>query len=115
MKRLWTAAILLLAAAAPAFAHAMLEHAVPGAGALLSASPASVSLTFSQPLEPAFSGIEVSDAAGHDVTGSAPRADGMIMQVALKKLAPGAYRVSWHAVSIDTHRTEGAYNFRVKP
>jgi methionine-rich copper-binding protein CopC len=35
--------------------------------------------------------------------------------VPLKALRPGTYRVSWHAVSIDTHRTEGAFTFTVKP
>ena len=29
-------------------------------------------------------------------------------------LAPGTYRVTWHAVSADTHRMEGAYTFTVR-
>jgi methionine-rich copper-binding protein CopC len=33
----------------------------------------------------------------------------------LKPLKPGRYRVTWHAVSVDTHRTEGKYNFLVVP
>ena len=33
----------------------------------------------------------------------------------LATLAPGTYRVAWHAVSVDTPRTEGAYSFTVKP
>jgi methionine-rich copper-binding protein CopC len=33
----------------------------------------------------------------------------------LKPLKPGRYGVSWHAVSVDTHRTEGKYNFVVAP
>jgi methionine-rich copper-binding protein CopC len=37
------------------------------------------------------------------------------MMVPLRSLAPGTYRVAWHVVSVDTHRTEGAYTFAVKP
>jgi hypothetical protein len=30
-------------------------------------------------------------------------------------LLPGAYRVHWHVVSVDTHMTEGDFSFTVKP
>jgi len=33
----------------------------------------------------------------------------------LRRLGPGKYRVVWHAVSMDDHRTQGAYVFAVKP
>jgi methionine-rich copper-binding protein CopC len=35
--------------------------------------------------------------------------------LALPPLAPGRYRVRWHVVSVDTHRTEGEYSFSVEP
>jgi len=28
-------------------------------------------------------------------------------------LTAGAYKVEWHAVSVDTHKSEGAYSFKV--
>ncbi|MNN97753.1 Copper resistance protein C precursor [compost metagenome] len=28
-------------------------------------------------------------------------------------LTAGAYKVEWHAVSVDTHKSEGAYAFKV--
>ena len=31
----------------------------------------------------------------------------------LPRLAPGRYRVRWHVVSVDTHRTEGSFEFSV--
>lgn len=98
----------------PAAAHAMLEHANPAAGATVKGA-ARVTLGFSEELEPAFSGIEVSDAAGHDETAAKATAAGTEMEVRLKPLARGSYRVSWHAVSVDTHRTEGAFRFTVAP
>jgi methionine-rich copper-binding protein CopC len=101
--------------AAPAFGHAFLQHATPGAGDALTRAPRQISLEFSEPLNAAFSGLTVTDGAGKDVTAAAPAVDGAALKVALKPLAPGVYSVAWHAVSVDTHRTEGAYRFTVKP
>jgi copper resistance protein C len=101
--------------AAPAMAHAFLRHASPGAGAVLADAPKEIVLEFSEPLEPAFSGVSVTDAAGRDVEAAPAAISGTTMRVALKALAPGRYRVRWHAVSVDTHRTEGAYDITVKP
>ncbi len=74
-----------------------------------------MTLHFSEALEPAFSGIAVTDEAGHDMAAGPAIIDGIEMTVALKHLLPGRYRVSWHAVSVDTHRTEGKYGFLVLP
>lgn len=106
---------LALFAAAPAWAHAMLEHAAPSAGAIVHESPKSVVLSYSEPLEPALSTIAVTDAQGHDVTLGKSIADGTTMSVALNPLKPGSYHVRWHALSVDTHRTDGAFTFSVAP
>jgi hypothetical protein len=97
------------------FAHAFLQHAEPGAGATLRAPPKRVALTFSEKLEPVFSGIAVTDASGRVVEAGAPVVGGNSMAAPLRPLPPGRYRVVWHVVSVDTHRTEGAYSFTVKP
>ena len=101
--------------AAPAFGHAFLNHADPGAGATLRSAPPRVVLVFSEKLEGAFSGVAVVDAAGRSVEAGLAVTRGNSMAVALRPLTPGKYRVMWHAVSVDTHRTEGAYSFAVKP
>jgi methionine-rich copper-binding protein CopC len=99
----------------PAFAHAFLRHADPGAGAILSASPKKITLTFSEKLEPVFSGLAVTDRAGRSVEIGAVVVGGNSMAVGLRLLPPGNYRVAWHAVSVDTHRMEGSYSFVIKP
>lgn len=108
------AILCLLLAAQPAFAHAMLEQASPSAGAVLSAAPKEIVLEYSEPLEPAFSNAEVRDSEGASVV-ARTEISGKTIHVVLKPLAPGLYRVIWHAVSVDTHRTQGAYSFTVKP
>jgi methionine-rich copper-binding protein CopC len=36
-----------------------------------------------------------------------------LLQVPLKPLTPGTYRVKWRVLSVDTHVTEGDFTFRV--
>jgi len=103
------------ALATPATAHAFLKHASPGAGAVVANAPKEIALEFSEPLEPAFSGIEVSDTAGHNVEAARTVIQDGSMHVVLNPLPAGSYRVVWRAVSVDSHRTEGSYSFTVKP
>ena len=106
---------ILLAATSPARAHAFLERSNPGAGAVVTTPPRTLTLDFSEELEPAFSGVVVSDPKGQAVTGTSTTVAGGRMSVVVPALAPGAYKVRWHALSIDTHRTQGAFSFTVKP
>lgn len=102
---------------APAAAHAFLDHADPRVGSTIAQSPHSVRLWFSQALEPAFSRVHVVDASGKTVdAGDAhvDAADKTLLSVTVPALAPGAYRVQWRVVSVDTHVTEGDYTFEIK-
>jgi len=98
-----------------AAAHAMLEHAQPAAGAVVHQSPATLQLQFSEKLEPTFSSATVTDPRGQSVTDGLASIQGTILTIRLKPLSPGQYRVRWHAVSMDTHRTQGSYAFTVAP
>ena len=110
-----SAMLLVLMWPLAASAHAMLQHAEPSAGAVLHGSPVQVHLEFSEQLEPVFSGLAVTDDGGRSATNGEAAISGMTMAVKLNRLRPGQYHVQWHAVSIDTHRTEGAYSFTVAP
>ena len=118
MKKLIVLASVLAALIRPAFAHAFLASAAPAVGSVANASPKDVVLTFTEAVEPRFSRIEVDDDAGTrvdvgDVHGDS--GDGKRLSVGVPALKPGAYRVVWHAVSVDTHRTEGRFTFTVTP
>ncbi len=115
MRRMILLALATALATAPALAHAFLQTASPTAGENLHASPPRVSLHLSEPLEPALSSVAVTSVAGADMSAGPVAVTGGDMTLPLKKLAPGRYRVVWHAVSVDTHRTEGKYNFLVLP
>jgi len=108
----------LIAVAGTAFAHAHLETANPAPSATVATAPTEVSITFSEEVEPHFSGIEVLDAKGNrEDQGAAriPGGDAKILSVAVKPLQPGAYKVVWHATSVDSHKTKGSYGFTIKP
>ncbi|MEI9888574.1 MAG: copper resistance CopC family protein [Rhizomicrobium sp.] len=107
--------LVALASAAPALAHTHLVDATPAAGASLTASPAEVVMHFTGALEPAFSNIVVTDEKDHVVDSGPSVADGTTMRVPLKPLKPGRYEVTWRAVSIDTHLSDGKYFFLVAP
>jgi copper resistance protein C len=99
-----------------AFAHAFLDHALPAVGATVAQAPSEVTIWFTQALEPAFTGCEVTNAAGQRVdTGQVmiDAKDPQELHVPLRALPPGDYKVSWHALSVDTHRTVGDFNFTV--
>ena len=105
--------LLVLPGTIAARAHAFLDHASPLVGSTVAAAPHEVSLWFTQNIEAAFSAVEVSDANGARVDQGKPQISGDTMRVGLKPLAPGTYRVRWHVLSVDTHKTEGNFTFRV--
>ena len=108
-----SSALLTLVAAEVAWAHAFLDHAEPRVGSSVAAAPRQLSLWFTQNLEPAFSTVEVQNSAGGRVDLGKPRIAANVMRVGLKPLPPGTYRVLWHALSVDTHTTEGSFSFHV--
>jgi copper resistance protein C len=98
---------------AAAYAHAMLDHASPAVGSTVASAPREVALTFSQNLEAGFSSVQVTDANGGRVDQGKPQVNGNSMRIGLKALSAGTYRVRWHVLSVDTHKTEGSFTFTV--
>ncbi len=98
----------------PAVAHAFLDHAEPRVGATVEA-PSAVTLFFTEPIEPAFSRVEVEDGGGKKLETGPPRHPAPDrLELPLPPLAAGEYTVRWAVVSVDTHPTEGHFMFSVK-
>ncbi len=98
-------------------AHAFLDHADPKVGSTLSVAPPELKVWFTQNLEPAFSSLEVRDAQDMEVDKKDTHLDDKdksLLIVSLPKLPPGTYTVKWHVVSVDTHRTQGNFQFTIK-
>jgi methionine-rich copper-binding protein CopC len=105
--------LLLWLVTSEASAHAFLDHAEPRVGNTVATAPREVTLWFTQKLEPAFSTITVTNTAGQRVDTGKTRVSGNQMSVSLRSGGAGTYRVNWRVLSVDTHRTDGNFTFRV--
>ena len=113
MRKLKTiVAALALIGSSVAEAHAMLDHASPAVGSTVSTSPGQVTLYFTEQLEPKFSGAEIRKGAGNRVDRGVS-VSGKVMRVSVGSLAAGTYTVTWHVLSVDTHKTQGSFSFTV--
>lgn len=104
------------------FAHAHLKNAVPEQKSQITQNqvPEAISLEFSENIETAMSKIAVHEGSetGPIVNeGKVLSPDGKknVIEIALKRpLKSGVYFVLWKAVSVDTHKMNGKYQFVVK-
>lgn len=112
------ASLAVICGATTAFAHAQLEKATPPVGGTV-ASATEIRLTFSEGVEPRFSKVTVTGRGGAAVSlGAAttePDNQAVLIVPIAKALGAGIYKVRWQAVSVDTHHTQGTFQFTVKP
>ena len=117
-KRIVLSSAMLLSVTAAAWAHPLPKSASPKPNAVLTASPTEIRVGFSEGLVPAFSGLELDDAAGQKIpTADAtvnPKDDKELFVPLTTPLVPGTYTVKWHAVGDDTHHVSGHYSFQIK-
>ena len=111
---------LWLALPAPgAAAHALLIAADPAVDGTVARSPGQILLTFSEPVDPTLSHVDIVDTRGRAVPGvsrSAPVAGNQqeLRVVLTQPLPHGVYTVDWQTVSaLDGHFAGGAYAFGV--
>ena len=110
------AAALTLPAAA--WAHAALLHTVPVASGTVNTAPPEVQLTYSEPIEPRFAIVSVTDAAGRQVTSGQPASapgSPQTLVTPLRKVPEGWYLVFWRVISADGHPVRGVFTFAVGP
>ena len=107
------AILLLVSSASFASARPLLDHASPAAGSTIRHAPREVALSFTELLLPSGSDAVVRNASGGVVSSSKARVIGnkTQLQVPLKSLVPGKYRVEWYVTSADRHQNQGSFNF----
>jgi copper transport protein len=109
------AAVIVVALAAPAFAHAQLESTNPAPGAVLTGTPNAITLEFSEPVTVALGGIRLFDENGDRIATDPPTkpAGNTVSTETRGKLANGSYVVTWRVTSADTHPIQGAFTFQI--
>lgn len=117
LRRTIAPVLLLIFAAVPlALAHAHPKIMKPAPDST-GPAPASISITFSEGVEPKFSFIRLADENGRSAASEASRPapdDPTTLILPVPKLRPGTYTVHWVNVAVDGHRLEGSYKFTVK-
>jgi copper transport protein len=107
-----------LAAPAAAWAHAALLRTFPVASRTIDTPPTQVRLAYSEPIEPRFAIVSVTDASGRQLTSGPPqRAPGspQTLVTPLRQAPQGWYLVFWRVISADGHPVRGAFTFAVGP
>ena len=109
------AALLLLPASA--LAHATLLEATPADGATVEGTPAEISATFSEALDPDRSTFSLRDAAGQRLAVGLIDPDDPTRMIIdpVPELAPGVYEVRWTAKGSDDHLERDTWSFTVTP
>ncbi|MEQ7918323.1 copper homeostasis periplasmic binding protein CopC [Xanthomonas sp. WHRI 1810A] len=116
------AVLACLTTATYALAHAHLQSQSPPADSEVT-SPKELRLTFSEGVEEKFSKVSISRDGPGDSTEivatqtivTDPADKKVLIVTPAVALSPGKYKVEWHAVSVDTHKSEGVYRFEVTP
>lgn len=115
-KILTTVALLAsVATATSIFAHAHLKSETPAADSTVTA-PTELRLVFSEGVEEKFTKVDITTGgAAVPVKSIAtdPNDKKILIVTPAKPLTAGQYQVQWHAVSVDTHNSEGQYTFKV--
>lgn len=106
------ALISALSATHQAAADNALVSSVPGRGSVLAELPATVALTFAEPLDPRATTITVKDPDLRTVS-TAITVDGPTATVAVTPGPDGRYRINFRVNSADLHLTVGSVGFTV--
>jgi methionine-rich copper-binding protein CopC len=120
LKKALTSLTLLvsLATAPSVFAHAHLQSQLPAADSTVT-PPNELRLNFSEGVEDKFTKVILTTDTGKTVAvrSITTTADDkkVLVVIPAAPLAAGQYNVEWHAVSVDTHKSDGSYTFKVSP
>jgi methionine-rich copper-binding protein CopC len=112
MKKLLQIASVLALGISVAHAHATLKASAPADGASLTASPQSVTLTFSEPVKVTMLALAKVGGEKQDLKPLPTKADATIT-VPAPSLSTGQYTVSWRVLSDDGHVMTGQVAFGV--
>ncbi|WP_219061832.1 copper homeostasis periplasmic binding protein CopC [Pseudomonas sp. UMAB-08] len=119
-KKVLTSFALLVSVASATFvfAHASLKSEEPAADSTTTA-PKDLRLNFSEGVEDKFTKVSLTTNSGKTVivntVATDPDDKKVLIITPATPIAAGEYKVEWHAVSVDTHKSEGEYSFKVSP
>jgi methionine-rich copper-binding protein CopC len=96
-----------------AVAHTQLKQATPANGSVVKTAPAQIMLMFSEAANLTRLTIQKTGDQQAQKLGPLPKAAARHFMIVAPKLGPGAYTVSYRAVSDDNHIASGTVKFTV--
>lgn len=94
-------------------AHAYMERSTPLKDAELQESPTEIRIKFTEKIDPELSEVTLENADGSSIQGELSSEDSLWLIYNIPKLSKGIYKVKWQVLSVDTHVTEGSFQFSV--
>jgi len=109
------AALLMVTSVPITHARPVLERTSPVSGSAIRKAPSRILLSFSDALVPSRTDAVVRNASGGIVSSGKAQVMGKEgrIEVSVKSLSPGKYRVEWYATAADQRPAQGSYNFVV--
>ncbi|MFE5287997.1 copper resistance protein CopC [Nocardia sp. NPDC056611] len=93
-------------------AHSAVVGSTPENGAQIDTSPATVSVTFNESLQPAYPSMTVTGPDGNLWSKGQPKVDGATLSVEVGELGPvGEYKIAYRVTSADGHPVSGTRSF----
>jgi copper transport protein len=106
----------MLALAATAQAHAILEGTSPARGVVIKSEPKLVMFRFNEAVESSFGSVRVYDAKGNQVEAgsvSHPRGQNSVAIGLKSHLPEGSYTATYRVISADSHPVSGGFVFSI--
>jgi len=104
-----TLVVLEISGAAPAFAHAGVDHTTPRNGTVVATAPSTVTVTFDEPVD--LTTARLTGPSGASVPSTARVAGASIVITPSGALPRGPITASWQAASDDGHTITGSIAF----
>ena len=112
---LFWSSVLVLLAVATAFAHLAVTKTMPDADAVVTKSPQTIEVWFTQDPDPAISQLSLEGPSGTVKLGDTKVSDEKsLMAMISGTLAFGSYTVSWRTAGDDGHVRRGDFVFNVR-
>jgi copper transport protein len=117
MRRIFSFILLIVCFGMPVLAHSNLISILPNVDKTLASTPPELMMTFTEPVEPNFSLMEVYDNQGNLIAlppATVPARLPSSLVLNTSSLEAGVYTVAWRVVSAtDGHPSEGSFPLRI--
>ena len=105
--------VLIVLGAPAAVAHTELTGTTPGEGEVLAQAPATITLSFNEPVGASAETVQVYTPAGDPVAGQVQALDSTVTMTPATTLGSGTHTVVWRVTSADGHPISGSFTFSV--